>query len=397
MTIPKLYCGGFEEINIAEQQGTFSAGANLNHGVNCHEPSHFVGWKPFLGVEQYYLQRRRAGETNWTIIYEGTNSVYLDNTPLGGAYEYKTVPVDENGDAGIWSNSITFNVKPKVIVTASATCNDISLSWTGDALEYKIYRDDTFLITTTNKFWQGESAVGGVFIYKVRAYISETCYGEGSATVTVLIPQPAGTLLSSSCVGKNTVGVYADDNCGTTNQVLASFQCDGCFNPQPAGIVPGTPKYCSGGNVVQPAWSGDCDNHIVTQLIETCGSLGCRDGECVSQPSCADMVHSLELNLNPEPDMHHINYDFGSRNVDAICVNAQTTWVNIAPTVNVYLDGVFVRSGALNTDNIPQDVLLLPIAPLSQWTGHITIKVSAGGSGPSNGTPGLNFISWRNV
>jgi len=404
MTIPRLFCGGFEEPDIVNEQGAFSAGANLNHGVNCHEPSHFVGWKPFLGVEQYYLQRRRAGEASWTTIYEGANSVYLDNTPLGGVYEYKTVPVDENGDAGIWSTPITFIVKPTIIVTASVTCNDISLSWTGEATQYKIYRDDTFLITTTNKFWQSESAVGGVFVYKVRAYISETCYGEGSATVTILVPQPAGTLLSSSCVGKNTIGVYADGNCGTTNQVLESWQCNGCFNPQ-MGLIGA--RSCSGNNVVQAAWSGTCDNNITSQVVETCSNLGCRNGECVTPPTCASMTTSLQLGLGD--NIHStINYDFGNKNIDGICVNVQSTWSNVAPSVAVFLDGFRVCMGSIPTDNLPHDILLIPpwnLAygdrdPLSgtytKWTGHITIIVSAQGQ-LYHGVVKLNSISWRNT
>ena len=414
MTIPRLFCGGFEEPDIINEQGSWSAGANLNHGLNCHEPSHFVGWKPFVGVEQYYLQRRRVGEANWTIIYEGANSVYLDNTPLGGVYEYKTVPVDENGDAGIWSTPITFIVKPTIIVTASVTCNDISLSWTGEATQYKIYRDDTFLITTTNKFWQSESAVGGVFTYKVRAYISETCYGEGTATVTILVPQPAGTLLSSSCVGKNTVGVYADGNCGTTNQVLASFQCNGCFNPQ-MGLIGA--RSCSGNSVVQAGWSETCDNHFVTHVLEDCGSSGCRDGECIPPFTCNMATQQISGLGLPSPQNWEVYYDLGIKQVDGICVNAwRTKTGNGTNAVEIYLNNKVVCAANLGISSA--DISLAPpwtpwagmtpygsgspdpdAASYTQWVGNIKVRVFANGTlgGSSFGEVRLEAISWRNA
>jgi hypothetical protein len=392
MTIPTLYVGGFEELNIAEQQGSWAAGANLKNGHNCHEPSHFVAWKSIPGAN-YVLQRKQSSDFGWTDIYFGSNTIFTDNTPIGGTYQYRTIPF-LNDVEGIPSPSLTFIVKPTITVIATKTCTDITLSWTAiGATQFQILRDDTEVGFTTATTWTGET-LSGTFTFTVRGYIDTECYGEGTVVVSMLAPQAAGTLISSGCVGKNIVEVRANGTCGETSQVITSFQCDGCFNPQIGDV--GAPS-CSGNLIVQTAWSGTCDNNFTQRTVTDCGSVGCRNGECVTPATCADMVLSLSLNLNPEPNKHYINYDFGNRNVDAICVNAQTTWVNVAPNVQVYLDGVFVRAGALGTDNIARDVLLLPLAPATKWTGHITIKVEATGSGPSNGTPKLNSISWRNI
>jgi hypothetical protein len=421
MTIPTLYCGGFEEADIINEQGTFSAGANLKNGLNCHEPSHFVAWKSFVGVEQYYLQRRRVGDLDWTIIYEGINSVYLDNTPIGGVYEYRTVPVDKNGDAGIWSNPIMFKVKPTVVVTATKSCNIVTLNWTAEgAAEYIIYRDNIQIGYSNVTTWTGGGIASGTFTFKVRAFVGlyvdggQNCYGEGEVVVALLVPQPAGTLLSSRCIGSNTVETYSDGQCGTTQQIVQSWQCDGCFNPQ-MGLI--GVRSCSGNSVVQAGWSETCDNHFVTHVLEDCGSLGCRDGACVQPFTCSNTTQSVTGLGLPSPKNWEVYYDLGNKQVDGICVNAwRTKTGNGTNAVEIYLNNKVVCAANLGISSA--DILLAPpwtpwtgmtpygsgspdpnAASYTQWVGNLKIRVFANGTlgGSSFGEIRLEAVSWRTI
>lgn len=419
MTIPTLYCGGFEEINIAEQQGSWAAGANLKNGHNCHESSHFVAWKSIPGAS-YSLQRKLASDFGWTNIYSGSNTIYLDNTPIGGVYEYRTIPFLGDDIEGIPSASLTFIVKPTVTVIANKTCTTITLSWTATgAINYQVLRDDVEVGFTTATSWTGETA-SGTFTFTVRAFIDADgdCFGEGTVVVAMEAPQAAGTLISSSCVGKNIVEVQANGACGTVNQITQSFQCDGCFNPQPAGIVAGSVRSCSGGNVVQPAWSGTCDNHIVTQLIETCSSLGCLNGACI-QPippfSCAETNQQATGLGLPASEDWEAEYVLGSdMTVDGICVNAWFTVVgNGTHIIEIYLNGLVVCAAALPSSST--NVSLRPgwasttpygsgspdpnAANYTKWQGNIKVRVFANGTlgGATFGKVRLEAVSWRNV
>jgi len=215
-------------------------------------------------------------------------------------------------------------------------------------------------------------------------------------------------------VGKNTVGVYADGNCGTTSQVLESFQCNGCFNPQ-MGLIGA--RSCSGNSVVQAGWSETCDNHFVTHVLEDCGSLGCHDGECIQPFNCSNTNQQVSGLGLPSPQDWEAEYNLGNLSVNGICVNAwRTKTGNGTNAIEIHLNGKVVC--AKNLEDTPGNISLAPpwtpwtgmtpygsgspdphAASYTKWEGNIKVRVFANGTlgGQSFGAVRLEAVSWRNI
>lgn len=256
-------------------------GQGYPNGANCWNPSFFVQLVPLTHATHYRVQMKAPGAADWVEVQFSPDTLYIANVTVGGAYQFRY-----RGEAGAiigaWSETLTYYVLPASLgLSFNKSCNVVTLNWSGGngVTHFELYRNGTFIITTTNSSYT-ETLPSGSYTYELRGFVSSTCYTPAQTFVTVTAPTPAGTLLSSGCVGSQTVATYANGACGTYTGVITSWNCSGCYNII-TGNVGG--RYCQGSNVQQNAYTGTCTNVVQANLIEVCAH-GCSNGACLAPP-----------------------------------------------------------------------------------------------------------------
>ncbi len=139
-----------------------------------------VSWSALTGAEGYFVYRKAAGTTKWTLIASGmSNTSYTDTTAKAGTkytYTIKAYYGGTNSKYDTTGLTVTRLANPKVKLTNDNAGVKVSWAKIAGAKGYYVYRKDASsgykkIGTTSNLSYVDKTAKAGTkYTYTVRAY-----------------------------------------------------------------------------------------------------------------------------------------------------------------------------------------------------------------------------------
>ena len=133
-----------------------------------------LSWASVLDATSYKVYRDN------TLITTTTLTSYTDSGLTDGTYSYKVISTNVDGDSGDSNIQSVTVVIPIILILPEATTlkliypiididGDIELSWSSISLatEYKVYRDNILIKTTTSTSYIDSGLIDGVYEYKI--------------------------------------------------------------------------------------------------------------------------------------------------------------------------------------------------------------------------------------
>ena len=139
-------------------------------------------WIGIPNVEKYAIYRDSV------LISKQEELVYIDSLKWGTEYKYNINSIDPDNDEGAWSEDVTVNTHPEVLIPeliARGNVNAIDLTWTDlspVATYYKVFRNGSYLGDFDKPSFSDNVAPGKEYCYSVSAADQYGTEGEQSTT-----------------------------------------------------------------------------------------------------------------------------------------------------------------------------------------------------------------------
>ena len=172
-----IYCYQISAVNALNIEGPRSesecnkalipAPENLSGIIN--QDTITLSWSPVSEASQYRLYR--DGEQ----IYSGTELIYIDSElNYNTSYSYSVSCLDNNGDEGPQSSPFSIATHPEVtapVLSLNVSSSEFELNWTSvqDAVAYRVYIDDVFLIEVEDNTYTYTGSSGVENCFKISA------------------------------------------------------------------------------------------------------------------------------------------------------------------------------------------------------------------------------------
>ena len=172
-----IYCYQISAVNALNVEGPRSesecnkalipAPENLSGIIN--QDTITLSWSPVSEASQYRLYR--DGEQ----VYTGTELIYIDSElNYNTSYSYSVSCLDNNGDEGPQSGPVSITTHPEVaapVLSLNVSSSEFELNWTSvqDAVAYRVYIDDVFLIEVEDNTYTYTGTSGVENCFKISA------------------------------------------------------------------------------------------------------------------------------------------------------------------------------------------------------------------------------------
>ena len=172
-----IYCYQISAVNALNVEGPRSesecnkalipAPENLSGIIN--QDTITLSWSPVSDASQYRLYR--DGEQ----VYTGTELIYIDSElNYNTSYSYSVSCLDNNGDEGPQSSPVSIATHPEVtapVLSLNVSSSEFELNWTSvqDAVAYRVYIDDVFLIEVEDNTYTYTGTSGVENCFKISA------------------------------------------------------------------------------------------------------------------------------------------------------------------------------------------------------------------------------------